>query len=164
MAGTAVEIANVTETRALLAKFQPDLLKELDARLTVITNDLRAGAQANLAATGMGETAYRTRTRNRIGAFSKAVTTQPGSVAHGERWSTSPGVLAAIFEFAENVRDAKPQNVRRTKNMLATLNARYGHPGRFLWQAWDDNKDWYMGEVRSTVRAVEDEYTARLRA
>ena len=79
------------------------------------------------------------------------------------KWSTQPGALAAIFEFADGVRDARPQNVQRTKSMIATLNARYGSPGRFLWAAWDDRKVAALASIDAEIKAVEAEYTARLR-
>ena len=73
-------------------------------------------------------------------------------------------MLAAIFEFANAVRDAQPQNIPRTKSLIATLNAKYGGPGRFLWQTWDEEGLSAMAEVNAAIHAVESEYTARLRA
>ena len=73
-------------------------------------------------------------------------------------------MLAAIFEFANAVRDAQPQNIPRTRSLIATLNARYGGPGRFLWQTWDEEGLAAMAEVNAEIHAVESEYTARLRA
>jgi hypothetical protein len=145
-----------------MARFQPDLLKRLDSTLNVVARDLKAGAQSNLARTGMTGSAYRVRTRTRAYGFSKGVTTVPGSVGPHEKWSSEPGVLARIFELAAGVRNARPENVKRTRSLIDTLNARYGSPGRFLWEAWDAKKDSYMGAVGSEIKAVEAEYTARM--
>lgn len=160
--GADVEIVGLLETRGLLAKFEPDLLKRLDATLTVVAKDLQVGAQQNLAVTGIASRAYRVRSRNRIHGFSKGVTTVKGSVAANQHWSDEPGVLARVFEFAENVRNAQPQNVARTRSMLDTLRAKYGEPGRFLWTEWDQIKGPSMATVHEEIRAIEAEYTERM--
>ena len=162
MGPSAVDVSGVPQTRSLLARFEPDLLKRLDRRLNSVARDLRSGAQANFERTGASGAAYTIRTRSRRGGFSKAVTTVPGSVGRGERWSSSPGVLARVFEFASGVRNAKPQNVQRTRSLIATLTARYGSPGRFLWAAFDEREVSIREEAASAVREAEDEYTRRL--
>lgn len=164
MGATAIDISGVTETRALLRRFEPDLLKRLESQLNAVARDLRNEAQVNFSATGVGAAAYRIRTRSRAGGFSKSVTTVGGSVARGQKWSSEPGVLANIFEFMAAPRDAQPQNVPRVRSLIATLNARYGAPGRFLWEAWDDGSDGYLAEIDAAIRSVEAEYSARLRA
>jgi len=163
MAAGAVNVAGLTETRALLKQFEPDLLKRLNTRLTVVASDLKKGAQANFGKTGVSGAAYRIKTRARPAGFSKSVLAEGGSVAPRAKWSTQPGALAAIFELANGVRDARPQNVQRTKSMIATLNARYGSPGRFLWAAWDARKVAALASIDAEIKAVEAEYTARLR-
>jgi hypothetical protein len=50
------------------------------------------------------------------------------------------------------------------RSLITTLNERYGTPGRFLWEAWDDSEGGYLEEIRTEIRAVEAEYSARLRA
>jgi hypothetical protein len=164
MASTAIDLANLPETRSLLRRFEPDLLRRLDGRLNAVARDLKAGAQANFERTGASGNAYRIRTRNRVDGFSKSVTTEGGSVAPGQRWSSEPGVLAAIFELMAAPRDAQPQNVPRVRSLIATLNERYGTPGRFLWEEWDDSGEGYLSEVDAEIKAVEAEYSARLRA
>jgi hypothetical protein len=162
MGAQAVNVANIPQTRALLARFEPDLLKRLDGRLNVIARRLKAAAQSNLAATGVTGTAYRVRTRARVGRFSKSVIASGGGYTE-THWGDTPGVLAAVFEFANGVRDSMPQNVPRTKSLIATLNAKYGQPGRFLWAAWDEQKVASLAAVESEIKAVEAEYTARMR-
>lgn len=164
MASTAIDLANLPETRSLLRRFEPDLLKRLDGKLNSVARDLKSGAQANFERTGASGSAYRIRSRSRVDGFSKSVTTEGGSVAPGQKWSTEPGVLAAIFELMSGPRDAQPQNVPRVRSLVATLNERYGAPGRFLWEEWDDSGEGYLSEIDAEVKAVEAEYSARLRA
>jgi hypothetical protein len=163
-ASTAIDLAGLPETRRLLRRFEPDLLRRLDAKMNATARDLRSAAQANFARTGAGGSAYRIISRSRIDGFSKSVTTQGGSVAPRQKWSSEPGVLAAIFELMASPRDARPQNVPRVRSLIATLNERYGTPGRFLWEAWDDSEGGYEEEVHAEIRAVEAEYSARLSA
>jgi len=164
MGASTVTVAGIPQTRALLARFEPDLMKRLDSRLNAITRGLKGAAQANFERTGASGAAYRIRTRNRVGRFSKGVTTVRGSVAPGEKWSSEPGVLAHVFELANGVRDSRPENVERTRSLIATLNARYGAPGRFLWEAWDERSDRDLRSVDAEIKAVEAEYSARLKA
>lgn len=165
-AGVIVNTEGITETRALLRRFEPDLLKRLDRRVGIVARDLKSGAQANFEETGASGTAYRIRTRSRVGGvpgFSKAVEAAGGSVGAREHWSSEPGVLAAIFEAAKGVRDSLPQNVQRTKSLIATLNSRYGSPGRFLWPAWRDMSAASLTSIATEIKDVEAEYTARMR-
>lgn len=164
MGSTSIDLAGLPQTRSLLRRFEPDLLKRLDSKLSSVARDLKSGAQANFERTGASGTAYRIRSRSRVDGFSKSVTTEGGSVAPGRKWSTEPGVLAAIFELMNGPRGAQPQNVPRVRSLIATLNERYGAPGRFLWEEWDDSGDGYLSEIDAEVKAVEAEYTARLRA
>lgn len=163
MGASAVHVEGLMETRALLKKFEPDLLKRLNLRVGAVARNLRSGAQTNLEKTGASGSAYRVRTSNRVSGFSKAVTTVSGSVGPREKWSSKPGVLAAILESAKGVRDSQPQNVQRTKSLIATLNSRYGPPGRLLWPAWRDRSVAGLASIHAEIKAVEAEYTARLR-
>jgi hypothetical protein len=158
----AVSTEHLTETRQLLRKFDPDLLKRLDAVTQIAARRLKAGAESTFNKTGaLG--GYRIATRRSYAVTSTVVTTARGSVPRGERWSTAPGVLAAIFELMAGVRDAMPQNVKRVMSLVETLEARYGSPGRFLWDTWDYQKAETMAEIGAGIRALEDEYTAKLR-
>jgi hypothetical protein len=161
-AGVKLYTEGLTETRALLRRFEPDLLKRLDLRVSLVARKLKSGAQANFEQTGASGDAYRIRTRNRVYGFSKSVSADFGSVGAREHWSTEPGVLAAIFELANGVRNSLPQNVQRTKSLIATLNSRYGSPGRFLWQAWDDISAASLASIVTEIKDVEAEYTARM--
>lgn len=163
MGASAVEVTGLFETRALLKQMEPDLLKRLDVRLTAIATDLKLDAQQDFEKTGATGSAFRVQTRNNLRGFTKSVRTMPGRNVPGEKWSRQPGLLAAIFEFANAVRAARPENVQRTRSMLATLNERYGPPGRFLWQSWDERKVPALASIDAEIRSLEAEYTERLR-
>lgn len=156
-----VNVEDLSATRYLLKKFGPDVLKRLDRELTSVARQLKGSAEASFARTGASG-AYMIRTTNRAGSFTKGVTTRAGSVSRGERWSSSPGVLAAVFEFAQNVRNAKPQNVARTRAMLETLSRKYGKPGRFLWDAWDAMSNAALARVHGAVETAERDLSEEL--
>jgi hypothetical protein len=162
MTEQVIDVDGLVETRTLLRQFEPDLLKRLDARVNLAARNLKSGAQANFGQTGAGGAAYRIKSKLKPAGFSKSVITMAGSVPRGVRWSTNPGTLAAVFEFAAGVRDARPENVQRVKSLIETLNARYGSTGRFLWQAWDDIKEAEMAGIAATIAEIEAEYTARM--
>lgn len=161
-ASLEVNIEDVAATRALLKQLGPDILKSLDRELTTVARQLKSAAESNFARTGASGSAYMIRTSNRAGSFTKGVTSRGGSVARGQRWSDQPGVLAAVFEFADGISKARPQNVARTRAMLATVTARYGRPGRFLWEAWDGMSSGALARVHGAVEAAENDLTERL--
>jgi hypothetical protein len=60
---------------------------------------------------------------------------------------------SAIAEFAGNVH---PQGLTpRGAILIATLNERYGEPGRLLWEAWDSHSEAVMTGVKATVASFE---------
>jgi len=61
------------------------------------------------------------------------VTAVLSSGSSGSAWSTE-GRLSAILEFFGH---NQPGRTKRARSCTATLNSRYGGPGRFLWSAWD---------------------------
>ena len=157
-----VQTKGLVETRALLKEFAPDLLKRLNVRVGLVARNLRDAADSAFSFTGVGGGAYRIKTRSRVNKVSVSVIAKAGGVSAGERWSDQPGVLASIFELANGVRDSQPQNVKRTQSLIATLNAKYGGPGRFLWSSWDDQKAASLASIDAEIRAVEAEYTERM--
>ncbi len=77
--GATAEIIGIDQTRNLLGRFEPDLLKRLDRRLTGVARKLKAAGQANFARTGASGSAYQIRTRKKASGFVKSVTTVGGS-------------------------------------------------------------------------------------
>lgn len=135
---TTIVVDGLETTRSLLKDLDATALKQVDKEVTAVARDLKGAAAASFSRMYSGaDAAYTIRTRNRRDSYSKSVTTTGGTVARGERWSSQPGVLAAVMEFAANVRTANPATQARTRKMLDTVTARYGSPGRFLWDAWD---------------------------
>ena len=43
------------------------------------------------------------------------------------------------------------------ESLVATLNEKYGRPGRILWESWDIMAPWVTDRVRSIVEAAEFE-------
>lgn len=61
------------------------------------------------------------------------------------------GAANEIFEMAGRESSGKtPQG----KHMIATLNARYGKPGRILWKSYDKNRDHVDKELVKLVERV----------
>ncbi len=165
-ATTAIDLAGLPETRRLLRRFEPDLLKRLDAKMSAAPRrDLRPAPRRNFSPTGAGGNAYRIITRNRIDGFSKSVTTvarQRRARAEVVELARRPGrhlrarggaARRAAAERAARAlahRDAE-RAVRRPGPLpLGGVGRRRGRSTR----------------RRSTaeIQAVEAEYTARLRA
>ena len=162
--GTTVDIDGLPETRALLRQLQPELLKRLDSRIGGVAKELMGNASASFSATGASSSgAYVIKSRTSVSSVSRSVMTAPGSVPKGQKWSSEPGVLASIFEFANKVDKAKPANRKRVESLIATLNSRYGSPGRFLWDSWDSMKDSAHREVAAAVAEAEASLSARLK-
>lgn len=133
----AVEVDGLLETQYLLKKLKPEALKEMNRELGAIQRELKGKADANFSATGASG-GYKLKSINRADSLVRSVETVGGSVPRGQKWSTKPGVLAQVFELMANVRTSNPKHVQRVQSLIATLSAKYGAPGRFLWQAYDD--------------------------
>lgn len=63
----------------------------------------------------------------------------------------------SIIEFA-----AQSRGSARGKTLAKTLNAKYGSPGRFLWQAMDENKAEVSALSNQAVRDAEAKLNQRL--
>lgn len=158
--GMSVQVDGLVTARNLLKQLDANVLKQMDRELTSVAREVQANAAINLASLSPHSAgAYRVRTTNRQTGFSKSITTTAGTVAKGERWSSKPGALAAIFEFAEKPSGAKPQNVARTQKMIATVASRAPRPepGRFLWAAYDAMQPDVNVRTIAVVDKIEDE-------
>ena len=92
-----------------------------------------------------------------IGAEVVAIGSAPGD--SGSEWSQE-GRLSAILEFYGKV-GAKSDQAR---TCTATLNSRYGTPGRFLWSSWDEQKGSSVPRIEAAVREAEKQLQATLDA
>lgn len=146
---TRVEVTGVRAVVQALGDFDPETKKALRK---VIYDALKVTSTAAKAEYPEG--------RWKVSVFGK---TGGGMMALGSigaaggvrrnPWNTSDGgVRASIFEFAGSQSSSdRPQ----VKNMIASLNSRYGSPGRFLWDAWDSKGNRKLQEVEVAFREAE---------
>lgn len=154
-AGTSIEVKGVGETIRALKAFEPEIHKALNKTIRSALNEVKAGAQARYP---KGAWTVRINQKNMLGT----IRTAPGSSADAKSFGeAAPGVRAAVFEFAGKYQDGKtPQ----AKAMIASLNARYGSPGRFLWDSWDANASYVVDNIREAVLNAESRLQANLDA
>lgn len=139
---TATGIRSAQDTMKAL---DPALSKGLDRDIRAAVNDVRGKA--------------RSLAPSRTGALRRGIVTRKGparkrgAVAWQVRSGTRQG---GILEFAQ------VGHTPRGRSLVATLTARYGSPGRFVWQAWDDQKSAVYSRIRATVLATEDLINSRL--
>lgn len=148
-----IQITGVKETITALDAFAPEVKKVLNRQIRSALEVVKRGAEARYPE---GAWIIKITKRNLLGS----ITTKPGSVGDKNWGSADPGVKAAIFEFAENNPSGRPQ----VAGLLATLNRRYGAPGRFLWAAWDSDGEDALNKIKTAVKKAEAELQARLDA
>lgn len=151
--GSNIEIQGVRQTVNALIAFTPDVKKALNDSIKE----------------SMGEVATRARAKYPKGSYGVQITKRKilGTVyarggRRGKRWgdsSTSPGVRAAIFEFAGS---AGPGKTPQARGMIKSLTERYGQPGRFLWAAWDELGKGVLASIKYDVEKAERELQATL--
>lgn len=153
--GQAIEVTGIRGTVRALKAFTPEMHKALNKTIRTALNDVKAGAEGRYP---KGAWVVRINTRNMLGS----IRTAPGTVGDAKSWGeTSPGVRAAIFEFAGKY---QPGATPQAKAMIASLNARYGSPGRFLWDAWDDRGKAALDTIKQAVLTAERNLQAELDA
>lgn len=139
---TATGIRSAQDT---LKALDPALSKGLDRDIRGAVNDVRGKA--------------RSLAPSRTGALRRGIVTRKGSARKrgAVAWQVRSGTRqGGILEFAQ------VGHTPRGRSLVATLAARYGSPGRFVWQAWDDTKSGVYSRIRATVLATEDLINARL--
>jgi hypothetical protein len=153
--GQAIEVKGVRETIRALKAFEPEIGKELNKVIRTALNDVKAGAQGRYP---KGSWSVRINQKNLLGT----IRTSPGTVGDAKSWGdASPGVRAAIFEFAGKYQSGQtPQ----AKAMIKSLNERYGSPGRFLWDAWDASGEPALAKIREAMLDAERRLQAELDA
>lgn len=155
MANTNIRIDGVKQTVAALKAFAPEIQKTMNVTIRAALNDVRTGAQARYP---KGSWQININTKKILGSI--AARSGGGRVA--KRWEdSSPGVKAAIFEFAGK---NQPGKTPQAQGLIKSLNARYGAPGRFLWDSWDTNGKDTLDTIANAVRKAERELQAKLDA
>jgi hypothetical protein len=138
--------------KAVLKEEQPKVLRTLNKHLRGIGKDL---ADAAFVKTG-GFGAYGVGLR-KTGLIVMAA--GGGARASRNDWS-DPGVLASILESF----GAKSTTTARSAACKATLDARYGKPGRFLNAAWKDGSAGYRQRAYYAAAEAESSLQAHLTA
>jgi hypothetical protein len=154
MSGNTIEVKGVRETINALKAFEPDVKKSMDKVIRSALNEVKAGAQSRYP---KGDWVVRINTKNLLGT----IAARAGGT-RGRSWGdSSPGIRAAIFEFAGSAsQGATPQ----ARAMIDSLNRRYGSPGRFLWDSWDANGERAVDTIRDAVLMAEARLQASLDA
>jgi hypothetical protein len=156
MSGTSLDldlrIGGIKATITALRNLAPDVKREMDKEIRSVMTTIKAGAENRYPG---GQWLVKLNAKRLFGSVE--------AVAGGERASTwrdsGPGVKAAVFEFAGKY---QPGKTPQAKAMIDSLNARYGSPGRFLWDSWDSNKVRALAQIRDAVLRAERELQTRL--
>ena len=152
-AGNSINVTGVRQTAAALKAFTPDVHKEMNKAIRQALNWTKDAAQTKYP---KGNWTVRINKKKILGSISTAGGSSAASWA-----DASPGVRAAIFEFAGS---AGPGKSPQAAAMIDSLTARYGTPGRFLWAAWDDTSDMVLDSIRMVVKNAERKLQTHLDA
>lgn len=154
--GSNILIIGAKETITALREFTPDVERKLD---NTIKDALRVTAQTAKGRYPKGSWI--------VGRSKKRMLGYVAARAGGGGWGgkalndLSPGTRAAILEFIGTAYSgSRPQ----VTGLIATMNSRYGSPGRFLWQAWDSTGANTLATIDDAMRQAEAELQARLNA
>lgn len=129
-----VEARNLQQTNDLLKAIDPRLMRAMDKSIRGSMDVVRDAARGVApSVTGRLRAGIVTRKGRKAGA-----------VAWQVRSNTRQG---GILEFA--AQGHTPRGV----SLVQTLTARYGSPGRFVWEGWDRNK---AGVLEGIAAAVAD--------
>jgi hypothetical protein len=149
-----IVIKGMSETVLHLKNFERDIYDVLRVEVREILNRTRSSAQGRYP---------EGRWRISFGAGrwpAGSISTAGGSSRDYARWSDAPGgVKASIFDTMGRRSGGKTPQAQAT---IASLNARYGPPQRFLWPAWMSNRRQSMTDIDKAFRDAERELQHRL--
>lgn len=143
---TVGDIRGLEATLLVLKEFAPDLYRELNAEMREVMREVSDGAVVRFPVkSGAGLSGFRVK-KSRASIGYTAI---------------NDAKSAVITEFAGKVNPGgvKPRGAR----LIASLNASYGGPGRFLWQSWEERRDAALERIKARAAELEAEYNARLR-
>jgi hypothetical protein len=146
-----LEERGLTTIMQVLMAEDKKALAILRKHLRGIGQDLASAASARFPGGG----AYQVR----LGLKGLTVSARGGGGRTSRSDWSDRGVLTSILE-SFGAKSAKP----RARACLATLNARYGTPGRFLNAAWKEGKPGYRLRAELAAREAESALDARLKA
>lgn len=150
--GTAIEVTGVRKTVRALKEFTPEIHKAMNKSIRESLKFTKETAQSKYPNGAWSLRVNQTRILGQIAAS--------GGVRDSKHWgNSSPGVKAAIFEFAGSSQAGRSPGAR---GLINSLNFRYGSPGRFLWAAWDETGKAVLQDIRLTVQSAERKLQAHL--
>jgi hypothetical protein len=150
VASQGIRITGVKQTMAALKAFEPDVYKAMRKTIRTRIKSVAKGATGRYA--GKYKVSIRDAGRN-PGA---SITGVMGPQKNRNDWS-SPQSRAVIFEFAGSRSRGKTPGAAAA---IASFQARFGAPGRFLWEEWDSQggkkiSDEVGAEIRNAERILQ---------
>lgn len=144
MAQRLVTVDGINSTVATLRAMDRAMVTQFNRALRGAVNQVRDQARAAAP--------------TRSGAMRRGFVVRKGrqSVRHTGWRVESRTAQGAILELAAEGHTAQG------RSLVDSLTARYGQPGRFLWQAWDDQAPAVYGAMAAAVRAAEADINTRL--
>lgn len=151
--GTNIRIDGVKQTVAALKAFEPDLLKAMNKEIRQSLAPVRQRAKGIYPG---GAWSININSKKILGSIAASA----GGGLDPNSWGNSgAGTKAAIFEFiGSRYMGKRPQ----VTGLIASLERRYGSPGRFLWQAWDEMGSGVLDNIEEAVRGAERDLQANL--
>lgn len=150
---TNVQIIGVKQTVKALKEFEPDLYKRMNSE---IRDSLRVVREAAKAKYPKGAWSININSKKILGSIAAS----SGGSRLTTKWGdSSPGIKAAIFEFAGST---QPGRTPQAKGLIDSLTRRYGQPGRFLWSAWDELGPGVLSSIEQSVKRAERDLQASL--
>lgn len=144
MAEQLVTVAGINSTVATLRAIDRQLAVQFNRVLRAAANRVRDMARAKAPVDS--------------GAMRRGIVVRKGRATSSDTgWRiTSLTPQGAIFEFAAQ------GHSRQGTSLVNTLTARYGEPGRFIWDAWDAQAAATYRAIAAAVRDAEHTIQARL--
>lgn len=153
-ANVSIDVRNVDQVKRVLKIVEPELSKELTVKFRDAGNVIARDARA--------------KTPKRTGASRRSIRVlqggkKIGSGSRGRRRLAGFRVVqkakgGSIIEFAKNAPSGKKQAISLVRN----LTAKYGSPGRFMWAAYDRNKQVVDMKFQSAVSDAERKLNTKL--
>lgn len=150
--GNAIEVYGVKQTIAAMEQFAPEIRKRMNKEIRQQLAFTQARARS-LYPHGAWQIVINK--KRLLGS----IQTAPGTLNRKKWGESDPGARAAIFEFVGSQTEGDTPQVQ---GLIKSLNARYGEPGRFLWEAWDETGRSVLSNIRTSVLAAERDLQAKL--
>jgi len=144
--GIDIDVEGVEQLRRSLDSLEPEARRELDRELRRAARDVAREAGQTVRARAV------TRSRNpRRTADGYLVRARKGGLR-----IVGTTVGASMLEWAGR----EETRTQRGRTLKATLDARYGTPGRVLWKAWDRRREHTEAAIREAVARAERRLSA----